>query len=63
MKELAGGTHVQRPEVTVLRGRDVRIDADRPLPVYGDGESLTDLPMTATIRAGGLAVLVPPAGA
>jgi diacylglycerol kinase (ATP) len=63
MKEVEHGTHVHRPEVTVRRGREVEIRADRPLPAYGDGESLADLPITVSIRPAGLAVLRPPAGA
>jgi YegS/Rv2252/BmrU family lipid kinase len=59
MKELEHGTHVTRPEITVLRGRDVRIRADKALPVYGDGEPLSELPIAVSIRPGGLNVLRP----
>jgi diacylglycerol kinase (ATP) len=59
MKEVENGTHVQRPEITVLRGREVTIAADRALPAYGDGESLADLPISVSIRAQGLRILRP----
>jgi YegS/Rv2252/BmrU family lipid kinase len=63
MKEVEDGTHVRRPEITVLRGREVRIRADRPLPAYGDGEPLSDLPVSLAVRPGGLNVLRPAADA
>ena len=59
MKEVEHGTHVRRPEVTVLRGRHVVIRADRTLPAYGDGESLADLPISVEVRPNGLSVLRP----
>jgi diacylglycerol kinase (ATP) len=59
MGEVTAGTHVQRPEVTVLHGREVRIAADRNVPAYGDGEALADLPVTARLRQGALNVLRP----
>lgn len=61
MRELEHGTHVDRPEVEVLRGREVRIEADRTLPFAGDGELLGELPVTVRVRPGGLRVLAPPA--
>ena len=59
MGEVAQGAHVKRPEVTVLRGREVRIAADRDIPAYGDGEPLGALPMTVELRPGALNVLRP----
>ena len=59
MKEVEHGTHVKRPEITVLRGHDVRIRADKPLPAYGDGEPVAELPISVSIRPGGLNVLRP----
>jgi YegS/Rv2252/BmrU family lipid kinase len=43
------GEHVKQPQVTVLRGRQVTISADRPFTVYADGDPIAELP--ATIRA------------
>jgi len=59
MGEVAEGAHVDRPEVTVLRGREVRIAADKDIPAYGDGEALSDLPVMAQLRPGALRLLRP----
>lgn len=60
MRAAQRGTHVDRPEVSVVRARTVTLDADRPLPVCGDGEELTTLPTTMRIRTAALPVLAPP---
>ncbi|MFJ9587824.1 diacylglycerol/lipid kinase family protein [Streptomyces acidicola] len=57
MNELSTGAHVNRPEVRVLRGREIRIEADRPMPYGADGEVGATLPVTARVRPGDLAVL------
>jgi YegS/Rv2252/BmrU family lipid kinase len=57
MRELPRGTHVRRPEIEVLRGREVRIEADRELPFGGDGEIPGTLPVTVTVLPGALQVL------
>ncbi|MDQ0994627.1 YegS/Rv2252/BmrU family lipid kinase [Streptomyces sp. V3I7] len=57
MNELKTGAHVHRPEVQVLRGREIRIEADRPVPYGADGEVEAALPVTARVRPGDLAVL------
>jgi diacylglycerol kinase (ATP) len=59
MRELADGSHVRRPEVEVLRGREVRIEADRDLPYGADGELPGRLPVTACVVPGALNVLRP----
>lgn len=59
------GRHVERPEVHVLRGRRVELQADgrRPVPVGGDGEPLGVLPglreppAVAEVRPGALRVV------
>jgi diacylglycerol kinase (ATP) len=63
MRELGAGTHVNRPEVTVLRGRTVSITADRPVPAFGDGDPIGGLPLTARVAPKALNVLAPPAPA
>lgn len=55
------GTHVDHPQVTMLRGREVLIDADRPLQLLGDGEMFGRLPATVTVRPSALEVVVGPA--
>ncbi|MPZ64851.1 MAG: diacylglycerol kinase family lipid kinase [Pseudonocardiaceae bacterium] len=62
-RQLPSGGHVHRPEVQVLRGRELRLQADRPLHLYGDGEPITPLPATARIRPSALRLLAPPPAA
>lgn len=59
MNELGTGTHVRRPQVRVLRGRAVRIEADRSVPYGADGEVEAVLPVTARVLPGALRVLAP----
>lgn len=54
------GTHVDHPAVTMLRGREVHIEADRPLRLIGDGEWCGSLPATVTIEPASLEVVVGP---
>ncbi|MFI9648300.1 YegS/Rv2252/BmrU family lipid kinase [Streptomyces sp. NPDC052040] len=57
MNELKAGTHIHRPEVRMLRGREIRIEADRRLPCGADGEVDAVLPVTARVLPGALSVL------
>jgi len=57
------GRHVDNPEVTVLRGSEVEIRADRPFAVYADGDHLADLPATVRVLPRALNVIAPPDGA
>lgn len=50
------GTHVRQREVTVLRGRSVRIESSG-VSAYGDGELLADLPVTVEIVPSALRVV------
>ncbi|AYY14263.1 diacylglycerol kinase family lipid kinase [Actinobacteria bacterium YIM 96077] len=59
MRELYRGTHVRRPEVTIVRGQEVTIEADPPLPAGGDGELIGTLPVTVRVRPGALRMLTP----
>jgi len=54
------GTHVTHPRVTMLHGREVAIDADRPLTLMGDGEKVGTLPAQISVAAKALAVVVGP---
>ncbi|MQA13755.1 MAG: diacylglycerol kinase family lipid kinase [Pseudonocardiaceae bacterium] len=58
-RQLPAGTHVNRPEVQLLRGSELALNADRPLHLYGDGEPITRLPATARIRPSALRLLAP----
>ncbi|MFH8626389.1 diacylglycerol/lipid kinase family protein [Streptomyces vietnamensis] len=57
MNELKTGAHVKRPQVEILRGEEVRIEADRPLPYGADGEVDATLPVTLRARPAALRVL------
>jgi diacylglycerol kinase family enzyme len=57
LRQARTGAHVHRPEVEILTGREVRIAADRALPVGADGDRLGELPVTVRLRAGALRLL------
>ncbi|REE95172.1 diacylglycerol/lipid kinase family protein [Thermomonospora umbrina] len=63
MRELADGSHVRRPQVEVLRGREVLIEQVAPdarPPLYGaDGELPGRLPVKARVLPGALRILLP----
>jgi diacylglycerol kinase (ATP) len=54
------GTHVTHPAVTMLTGREVRLSADRPLRLIGDGEWFGELPATVSVDPASLSVVVGP---
>jgi YegS/Rv2252/BmrU family lipid kinase len=53
------GEHIHEPSVHVLRGAEVRVEADRPFMVYADGDPVGELPMTFRALPGALQVLLP----
>lgn len=57
MPLLYAGTHVSLPEVVLLRGREVTLQAAGRVVAYGDGERLAPLPVTASVRPAALQVL------
>jgi YegS/Rv2252/BmrU family lipid kinase len=57
MRELADGSHVHRPQVEVLRGREVRIETDRPVPYGTDGEVDHTTPVTVRVLPAALTTL------
>ncbi|WP_406301055.1 YegS/Rv2252/BmrU family lipid kinase [Streptomyces sp. NBC_00885] len=57
MNELKTGAHLKRPQVEVLRGREIRIEADRDIPYGADGEVDATLPVTVRVQPGALSVL------
>jgi diacylglycerol kinase (ATP) len=57
MNELKDGSHVHRPEVEILRGREILIEADRELPYGADGEVEATLPVTVRVLPGALDIL------
>jgi diacylglycerol kinase (ATP) len=57
MNELKTGAHANRPQVRILRGEEIRIEADREVPYGADGEVEAVLPVTARVLPGALRVL------
>ena len=53
------GTHVNEPNFTVLRGREVTFSADRPFTAFADGDPVAALPLTVRVLPGALRVLAP----
>jgi diacylglycerol kinase family enzyme len=53
------GTHVNHPELTFLRAREVRFEADRPFTAFADGDPIAPLPATFRVLPGALRVLAP----
>jgi diacylglycerol kinase family enzyme len=47
-KRRSGG-HVDNPAYNVVRGSTVTIEADRPFPVYADGEPIGSLPVEVRV--------------
>jgi diacylglycerol kinase (ATP) len=54
------GTHVTHPAVTMLKGATIEIDADRQLPLVGDGELVRGLPARMQALPAALSVVFPP---
>ena len=59
MPKVFKGTHVQEPEVTVLRTAQVTISADRPFTIYADGDPIAELPVTVRALPAAVQVIVP----
>jgi diacylglycerol kinase family enzyme len=53
------GTHVADPQIEVLRGAEVHVEADRPFIVYADGDPIAELPATIRCIPGAVRVLLP----
>jgi YegS/Rv2252/BmrU family lipid kinase len=53
------GTHVHARGVSVRRGAEVRVSADRPFTVYADGDPIGNLPITLRAVPAALDVLLP----
>ncbi len=53
------GLQDTNPHTRTFRGRDVRIETNRPMPINTDGEISTETPATFSVQRGALAVFVP----
>ncbi|MEA2520527.1 MAG: hypothetical protein QOI81_173 [Actinomycetota bacterium] len=54
------GTHTDHPNVVMLRGTQVRVEADRRVQVYADGERIGPLPAVHELIPAALPVVVGP---
>jgi diacylglycerol kinase (ATP) len=54
------GTHVTHPKVRMARSTRVRLEADRRVQVYADGERVGPLPAVFEVLPGALPVVVGP---
>jgi YegS/Rv2252/BmrU family lipid kinase len=54
------GTHVDNPEVRVLRASRFELSASRPFVLYADGDPLTELPASLRVLPRALMVVAPP---
>jgi YegS/Rv2252/BmrU family lipid kinase len=59
LPRLFKGTHVELPEVHVVRTRRLRVDADRPFVVYADGDPIGRTPATIEVLPGAVRVVCP----
>jgi YegS/Rv2252/BmrU family lipid kinase len=53
------GAHVDDPNLTFLRGREITFSADRPFTAYADGDPIADLPATVRVAPCALKVIAP----
>ncbi len=53
------GRHLRYPEVSVIRGREVSIEATEPFTLYADGEAIAELPVTVRVLPAAVRVIVP----
>jgi YegS/Rv2252/BmrU family lipid kinase len=53
------GTHLEDPNVELLRARELRVDAERSFRIYADGDPIGTTPATIRAVPGGLRVLAP----
>jgi YegS/Rv2252/BmrU family lipid kinase len=53
------GSHLKDPAVTLVQGKEVTFQADRPFRAYADGDPIGDLPLTVRVLPGSLRVVAP----
>jgi YegS/Rv2252/BmrU family lipid kinase len=59
LPKVFSGAHVHEPCVSVMRAREVYVDADRPFTMYADGDPIAQLPARVRALPGAVRVLVP----
>jgi YegS/Rv2252/BmrU family lipid kinase len=53
------GEHVKLPAVSIVRAREVEVDADRRFAVYADGDPIDELPVSISVAPAAVRVMVP----
>lgn len=53
------GRHLRYREVSVVRAREIHIEATEPFTLYADGESIAELPVTVRVLPGAVRMIVP----
>ena len=53
------GTHLDDPNVSLFRAKELRVDAERPFRIYADGDPIGHTPATIRAVPGALKVLAP----
>ena len=56
------GSHVALPAVTIIRAKEIEIEADRAFTMYADGDPIADLPVRVTVLPRAVRVMVPADG-
>lgn len=59
LPKVFSGTHVHMREVKTFRGKDLRLEAEPPLPIYADGEPAGLTPVTICALPRALRVIMP----
>jgi YegS/Rv2252/BmrU family lipid kinase len=59
MTQAKDGSHVASETVTVQRASTVTLSADRAVPVFADGDYLSERPVTMSVRPRALSLLMP----
>jgi diacylglycerol kinase family enzyme len=60
LRALRCGTYIGMPGVAVHTGREVTVEADRPVPIYADGEPLTRHRVVVRLRPAALRLVGQP---
>jgi diacylglycerol kinase (ATP) len=53
------GSHIGLKEVEYFKSGHIRVESDRPMCVYADGEYICDTPIEVRVAPGALRVIVP----
>lgn len=59
LPKVFSGSHVHMQEVQTFRGKDLRLEAEPPLPIYADGEPSGITPVTICVLPRALRVIMP----